>query len=111
MAVHSNQLAIGVLTVAGAFTTIYTAPAGKRTILKDLVLISGAAAPGIVAAAVLSGASGVALLWDAAAAQNKVNTLQGRFAVLNAGDHLQVAVGSVAGGGLQYLASGAELDL
>lgn len=38
MPVHTASLFVGVVAPAATWTTVYTTPAGKRTILKELVL-------------------------------------------------------------------------
>lgn len=104
MAVRSKTLGTG-LSVNGQFTVIYTCPAGRTAILKDASLTPAAAG---VTRAVLSVSSGPnrAFLFDAALG-SLPGTVEGRFAVLEPGDHIEIF-----STGAPFVAKcwGAELD-
>lgn len=110
MTVHSKQLGAGAALTAG-FHTLYTTPAGKRTIVKSIWLRNNTA--GAVTGAwqvVISGGPTVAFFQPLAATPAAGSTVHlDTWTVLNPGDALQV--GGVAGSGIDAIASGAELTL
>lgn len=111
MPVRSKQLGIVNGTVAGE-ATVYTCPAGFRTIVKDVRLVSVATVPGVMFSQIRSGGMVPAcpVLYVAAGATGQLYIAEA-FAVMNAGDTLTVSVASVTGGGYALIASGAELEL
>lgn len=104
MAVRSARLAIGDST-AGAAIDIYTCPAGKTAIVKDVRVWAENGACPRVAVYVDSGADRAAF-FDAAVGNLAVGVAQG-FIVLEPGDQVGIFSQTVA---VAYHVSGAELD-
>ncbi len=111
MAVRTKQLANDKVTSGGSANVVYTAPAGRTAIVKDIVLdntgstavvaslfvqnTGHTAACDIVAGSVLGGSQ---------------MTSTGRFVVLEPLDELWVYASSIATGDVKVLVSGTELD-
>lgn len=107
MTVHSTQLAVG--SVANATeTTIYTAPSGKRVIVKSITILSAQSAAVAVAIVIIKGGGGSGTLhaYCTAFGTNGDTAILSPWIVLNAGDSVAVIFGSSGG---WYTASGAEL--
>lgn len=112
MAVHSAKLAAGIVTLAASTpTTVYTAPSGHRTIVKELVVtrVSGAASTIYWIVDVGAVSPDVAHASAAAAPAGAVIVFVDRWFVMDAGDQLQLTVGGA--GTFSYYVSGTELDL
>lgn len=107
MTVRSTQLALGLLP-GGGYTTVYTVPAGRRTIVKELSFVSGAS--GVLAVQVDDGSTPrQVVLRYSPALPASVDTVIPRWFVMNAGDELQIYYAN--SNALQYLVSGTELVL
>ena len=106
MTVRSKRLFVGASGVAGVSTTLYTVPAGKTTILKD-VRLNGRADPS--STFIFFSGSGPFLTYLATGTLNINATLslQG-FIVLGPGDRL--GVNASIGSGIGLHLSGSELD-
>lgn len=109
MTVRSAQLCNASITTAGAFVVVYTCPTGHRAIVKDLRMISGAAAPGLMFFAIHSGAVRTAVAVANPAVTFQVLAERGAFIVMNPGDTIEAYVQS-ATAAAQLIASGAELE-
>lgn len=109
MAVHSTQLGANGAIGTGGYT-IYTCPAGKRTIVKTIVLQNTAAASNRVGIN-LSLVGGGSVLWhvtlgaSASATESEVYDL---WLVMNAGDSLRL---TPAANSIEAVASGSELTV
>jgi hypothetical protein len=109
VSVHSARLAQGPVT-SGTLATFYTAPTGKRTIVKNIVAQNTNAAANRLQVAVKSGATTLVTfnIYGAAVNTSGDTTNMLPWIVLNAGDVLQLAA---AANGFQVVVSGTELDL
>lgn len=106
MAVRSGRLAHGFSGAAGASVTIYTCPAGRTAIVKDIRL-NGRADPS--STYIFFSASGPGLVYLATGTLNlnAVVSLQG-FIVLEPGDRL--GINTSINQGVGFHVSGSELD-
>ena len=109
MTVHSTQLGLA-LTIGTGGTTLYTVPAGKRTIVKSVVLQNLNAAAAQATIAIYNGATelaqwGVHLAAAGAAGDSNADQI---WVVLNAGQRLKVFAGAAS---CSAVASGSELAL
>lgn len=109
MTVHSTQLGAD-LTLGTGATTLYTVPAGKRTIVKSIVVCNGNAAANFVGFGVIRAGVTIAnFRYFVAATSTSGDTVSDLpWIVLNAGDQLlaQAHLASVS-----VIVSGAELGL
>lgn len=106
MPVRTARLAVGTSGAGGVSTTIYTAPAGKTVIVKDIRL-NGRADPS--SSYIVFAGSGPLISYLGAGTLNINATvsLQG-FVVLEPGDRL--GMNSGISNGIGFWISGAELD-
>lgn len=107
MAVRTKELG-NVVGQAGTPTTIYTVPAGRTAIVKDLTIAIRTSTATIVVEAVRGGTA-MRIFSGANTAADQTIVSSGRFVVLEAGDSLRVSRISGTGVG-DVWASGAELD-
>ena len=105
MPVRSNRFARGATTV-GSTVRVYTVPAGKTAIVKDVVLWGFVGGVSRFALYAVSGAAQVAIV-DQAIGGFQSARFSGLFVVLEPGDSLQVFS---QGAAAQFWTSGAELD-
>lgn len=109
MSVHSARLAAGHVSSA-AYTTWYTCPTGKRTIVKSVLARNRAGAANRMVIGLTVGGT---LVWNYSVYGAIINTSGDSinfqpWLVMNAGDLLQLAV---AADGFDVAVSGTELDL
>lgn len=107
MAVRSQQLGLVDIAVANTWTTVHTTPTGMTTIVKSVYLASGAVAPGLMAARIKS-ATDEGIFVISQGTQNVVVGWEG-WVVMEPDDELQLLVGSVVGGTMTSICSGAVL--
>jgi hypothetical protein len=108
--VHSAQLAYGPVT-SGSLSTFYTAPSGKRVIVKNIIAHNTNAAANRLQVVVKSSGGTILVsfsLFGAAinASGDTVNLLP--WLVMNEGQLLQLAA---AANGFDVMVSGTELDV
>lgn len=109
MTVHSTQLGYN-NALGTVLTTLYTAPSGKRTIVKGIQIYNGAAAANQVTVEVTN-AGGLVVTFNihlGATGSATDTQLIDLWMVMNAGDSLKMVAGSA---GVRVLVSGAELNL
>lgn len=108
MAVHSTQL--GAHATVGADTTLYTVPAGKRTIWKHALIRNAGTAQTCAFVLHLGGGVTVNFWFPLAATPAAGSTIQiAPWVVLNAGDSIHFASGSSQTA--DVIISGAELTV
>lgn len=105
MAVRSNRFFAGNTLPVSVVHDVYTCPAGKTAILKDIRVCSNGSAVTRCVVIVLSGGAAISLV-DSAVAALQTIAVQG-FIVLEPGDKMQVYS---EGAGARVWLSGAELD-
>nr|CRY93621.1 hypothetical protein [uncultured prokaryote] len=105
MAVRTARLAFGQTGSAGVTSTLYTCPAGKTAIVKDLRLSQSGASSVSTILATSSGAKFCNLLIDTIPV-NGTRVFQG-FIVLEPGD--SIVINASTAGGVIYHVSGSEL--
>lgn len=105
--VRSTSLGIVKLTVA-TFHTLYTVPAGRRTIVKSVAIYNGGAAGRTAYVAVVRGGTTFyGAVWTLGASQANPSSEQEVWWVLNTGDQLKVQ--TIDSGDMSFIVSGAEL--
>jgi hypothetical protein len=109
MTVRSIQLGAGQRTTT-AITTLYTVPAGFRTIIKSIVLLNtNAAANNIILTIEISGSTIAAMTFHCAATGSVGDTItQELWIVVNAGELVRIQSTQQP---YYYVVSGAQLDL
>lgn len=109
MAVHSTRL-VGQTGLTSGTTNLYTVPAGKRTIVKSILVVNAdAAAKRIVLKAMASGVDFCFwVFYCTAVATNGEQQFMEPWTVLNAGEVIRLVA---AGTGCTVVISGAELTL
>ena len=105
MPVRSNRFFAGNTLPVSAIHTVYTCPAGKTAIVKDVRVSSAGSSVSRAVVIALSGGQAISLL-DAAVGTTAVLSVLG-FIVLEPGDQLQVYSEGTAA---RVWISGAELD-
>jgi len=111
MAIRTTQLVNKSVSAAGV-SSLFTCPAGQRALIKYGSVFSAAAIPGSLQLYVVSpsGDTGV-ILRQGVAAQNTLYAVAGIYAVLNEGDILKCAIGSVTGGNTSVHVGGVVFDV
>ena len=104
---RSEWLARGSLATTGTFLSVYENPTGKRSLLKQIDLSWGGAAPDTVLLAVFNAAS-TAFLYDIVTLAPSSSYHRECFLMMEEGDTLQVRHSSALDSIYFYL-SGAEL--
>lgn len=109
MTIASNSLANGSTT--GALTTIYTAPASHRTIVKCIIVRNAGGAAGAVAVTLARPGGGTSTwnLWCTATGTNGDTVVSLPWLVMLPGDVLKLQFPAAAGG--WFNVSGAELAI
>lgn len=106
MPVRTKRLAVGQTGAAGAFTTVYTCPAGETCIVKHVLCVGANATAGRALVLLSSGVTGLSLVDQTFAVDQVVRV--DAWAVLLPGD--QIKVYSALAGGIRYWISGTELE-
>lgn len=106
MAVRTRQLAAGQGAASTSPTNVFTIPADRTAIVKDIVLQNVSGASAAVNVGLLVGGQPVPL-WVGTMAHAAVQTLQERFVVMHEGDTLYVTCSP--SGNLRWLISGTLL--
>lgn len=106
MGVRSVSLCQGNSSPAGTLFTVYTCPAGRTAIVKDIRLSEAAGATTRCVVQAVSGAQQVHIV-ETNLSANAAYRETGAFVVLEPGDELKVFS---SGGTFRFRISGAELD-
>jgi hypothetical protein len=109
MTVHSNRLGIA-QGISTGVVSVYTVPANKRTIVKNVIIQNNAGAANRVILGIYNGSTVLAawgLTPGASASATETLTYDSWF-VMNAGETLKV---NAAASSVEVIVSGSELDL
>lgn len=107
MAVRSKALAHGQQLVPAAGVSIFTCPAGRTAIVKDVVLTNNTGASSNLTLQLRRAGVSIGVLRDAVADASRLAS-SGRYIVVEPGDELRV-VSSVAAGTVGWTVHGALL--
>lgn len=107
MPVRTARLAVGASGAADTVKQIYTCPAGRTAIIKDVRLASVVTGGQQTAMSLNSGPTFVTVL-NGSVPQNAFSITPTPYWVLEPGDHLDILTPTA--GGVHYWVSGVELD-